>query len=180
MMRIGHGFDVHRLVDGSDHSAGTRPLVLGGVAIPCAFRIVAHSDGDVLLHALMDALLGAAALGDIGHWFPDSDPAYAGVDSRQLLRHCLAQISQQGWQLANADLTLVAQQPRIAVHVPQMRATIAESLGIQTCQINVKATTTERRGAIGRGEGIAAHAVALLQRATPGNQATPSQGITAS
>lgn len=172
MMRIGHGFDVHRLVDDSDQSAGTRPVVLGGVAIPCAFRVVAHSDGDVLLHALMDALLGAAALGDIGHWFPDSDPAYAGIDSRQLLRRCLAQISQQAWQLANADLTLVAQQPRIAAHVPQMRATICAALGVEMSQVNIKATTTEQLGAIGRGEGIAAHAVVLLQRA--------SQGITAS
>lgn len=180
MMRIGHGFDVHRLVDASDQSAGTRPVVLGGVAIPCAFRIVAHSDGDVLLHALMDALLGAAALGDIGHWFPDSDPTYAGIDSRQLLRHCLAQIDQQGWQLANADLTLVAQQPRIAAHVPQMRATLAEALGVEMDQVNVKATTTERLGAIGRGEGIAAHAVVLLQRASQNDQATHSQGITAS
>lgn len=177
MMRIGHGFDVHRLVDGNNHEPGTRPMTLGGVAIPCNLRVVAHSDGDVLLHALIDALLGAAALGDIGHWFPDSNPDYAGADSRQLLRICLDEIKQRGWQLANADLTLVAEQPRVALHVPQMRATISESLGVELDQVNVKATTTERLGAVGRGEGIAAHAVVLLHAATDFGQNGLTKGI---
>ena len=156
-MRIGHGFDVHRFGDG-DH------VVLGGVTIPHSRGLVAHSDGDVLLHALCDALLGAVALGDIGRHFPDTDAAYKGADSRVLLRHCYALVNQQGYQLANADMTVVAQKPRMAEHIEAMRACIAADLKSDLGQINVKATTTEKLGYTGREEGIAAHAVVLLER----------------
>jgi 2-C-methyl-D-erythritol 2,4-cyclodiphosphate synthase len=154
-MRIGHGYDVHRFGDGSF-------ITLGGVSIPHTAGLIAHSDGDVLLHALCDALLGAAALGDIGRHFPDTDPAYKGADSRVLLRRVWALVQQQGWKLGNLDATIVAQAPKMAPHIEQMRQRIAEDLQASLSQVNVKATTTERLGFTGREEGIAVHAVALL------------------
>lgn len=154
-MRIGHGFDVHRFGEG-DH------VVLGGVTIPHERGLMAHSDGDVLLHALCDALLGAAGLGDIGRHFPDDDPAWAGADSRLLLRHCRDAVAAAGWAPVNVDTTLIAQRPRIGPHVEAMVANIAADLGLAAGAANVKATTTERLGYTGREEGIAAHAVALL------------------
>ncbi|WP_044414311.1 2-C-methyl-D-erythritol 2,4-cyclodiphosphate synthase [Pseudomonas sp. FeS53a] len=154
-MRIGHGYDVHRFGDG-DH------ITIGGVRIPHRFGLVAHSDGDVVLHALSDALLGAAALGDIGKHFPDTDPQFKGADSRVLLRHVLAQVKGKGWKVGNVDATIVAQAPKMAPHIEAMRATIAADLEVGIDQVNVKATTTEKLGFTGREEGIAVHAVALL------------------
>lgn len=154
-MRIGHGYDVHRFGDG-DH------ITLGGVHIPHRFGLVAHSDGDVVLHALSDALLGAAALGDIGKHFPDTDPQFKGADSRVLLRHVLAQVKGKGWKVGNVDATIVAQAPKMAPHIEAMRAAIAADLEVGIDQVNVKATTTEKLGFTGREEGIAVHAVALL------------------
>jgi len=154
-MRIGHGYDVHRFAEGDF-------ITLGGVRIPHKFGLVAHSDGDVLLHALSDALLGAAALGDIGRHFPDTDPQFKGADSRALLRHVLALVQAKGWRVGNVDATIVAQAPKMAPHVEAMRAHIAADLGIELDQVNVKATTTEKLGFTGREEGIAVHAVALL------------------
>ncbi len=153
--RIGHGFDAHRFGPG-DH------LVLGGVRIPHDRGLVAHSDGDVLIHAICDALLGAAALGDIGRHFPDSDPAWKGADSRDLLRRVVALLAGRGLKVGNLDSTLVAQQPRLGPHIEQMRRNLASDLGVETGRVNVKATTTEKMGFTGRGEGIAAHAVVLL------------------
>ena len=155
-MRIGHGFDVHA------YGPGTQ-VVIGGVQIEHSHGVVAHSDGDVALHALCDALLGAAGLGDIGGMFPDDDPQWAGADSRVLLRSVVAQVAAAGLRVANADLTVIAQAPRLGPHIEAMRARIAADLGVEVAQVNVKATTTERLGYIGRGEGLAAHAVALLQ-----------------
>jgi 2-C-methyl-D-erythritol 2,4-cyclodiphosphate synthase len=155
-VRIGQGFDVHALQEG-----GT--LVLGGVRIPHTHSLVAHSDGDVLLHALCDALLGAAALGDIGQHFPDSDACYEGIDSRQLLRGVLEKVHAQGLGVTNTDLTLVAQAPRLAPYIAGMQAHIAEDLQIEPGRVNVKATTTEHLGFTGRSEGIAAFAVVLLE-----------------
>ncbi len=157
MMRIGHGFDVHRFGDG-DH------LMIGGVRIPHAQGFVAHSDGDVLLHALCDALLGACALGDIGHHFPDDDPRWAGADSRELLRDVLGHVAAAGYRVGNVDATVIAQAPKLAGHIAAMRETIAGDLGVTRDAVNVKATTTERLGFTGRGEGIAAEAVVLLER----------------
>lgn len=157
-MRIGHGYDVHRFGDG-DHVA------LGGVRIPHTRGVIAHSDGDVLLHALCDALLGACALGDIGKHFPDSDPAFRGIDSRKLLRHTWDLVKRQQYRLGNADLTLIAQAPRVARFTAQMCANIAEDLECEVDRINVKATTTEQLGFTGREEGLAAYAVVLLERA---------------
>ncbi|WP_089657275.1 2-C-methyl-D-erythritol 2,4-cyclodiphosphate synthase [Franzmannia pantelleriensis] len=154
-MRIGHGFDVHRFGDG-DH------LIIGGVRMPFDHGFVAHSDGDVLLHAISDALLGACALGDIGRHFPDTDPAFAGADSRDLLRHVMGLVREAGYRVANLDATLMAQAPKMAPHVANMAANIAADLGIESGAVNVKATTTERLGFTGRGEGIAAEAVVLL------------------
>lgn len=154
-MRIGHGFDVHRFGPG-DH------LVIGGLTLPFDAGFVAHSDGDVLLHAISDALLGACALGDIGHHFPDTDPDFQGVDSRVLLRKVYDLVTQAGWQLGNLDATLMAQAPKMAPHIPAMRALIADDLKVERGQVSVKATTTERLGFTGRGEGIAAEAVVLL------------------
>ncbi|WP_089848471.1 2-C-methyl-D-erythritol 2,4-cyclodiphosphate synthase [Halomonas saccharevitans] len=156
-MRIGHGFDVHRFGEG-DH------LMIGGVAIPFDHGFVAHSDGDVLLHAICDALLGACGLGDIGRHFPDTDPAWAGADSRALLRHVAGLIAEAGYRVGNLDATVLAQAPKLAPHVASMAERIAEDLGITAAAINVKATTTERLGFTGRGEGIAAEAVVLLMR----------------
>jgi len=154
-MRIGHGFDVHAFTPGAR-------LVLGGVTIPHDCGLAAHSDGDVLIHALCDALLGAAGLGDIGRHFPDTDPRYAGIDSRVLLRQVIGRLREQGLRVGNVDTTVVAQAPRLAPHVEAMRANLAEDLRVAVGQVNVKATTTERLGFTGRGEGIAAFAVALL------------------
>ncbi|HUH36347.1 MAG TPA: 2-C-methyl-D-erythritol 2,4-cyclodiphosphate synthase [Spongiibacteraceae bacterium] len=156
-MRIGHGYDVHRFGAG-DH------VVLGGVHIPHDRGLLAHSDGDVVLHALCDALLGACALGDIGRHFPDTDAAYAGADSRGLLRRVMALVHARGYVLGNADLTVIAQAPRLAAHIDTMRERIAQDVGAAPDQVNVKATTTEGLGFAGRREGIAAHAVVLLER----------------
>ena len=156
-MRIGHGYDVHRFAE-------NRPLIIGGVTIPHSHGLEAHSDGDVLIHALCDALLGALALWDIGHHFPDDDAEFANIDSRILLRRVVADIQQRGWVLANADLTIIAQAPKMAPHIPQMRALLAEDLAVNLNQINIKATTTEKLGFVGREEGIACHAVVLLQQ----------------
>jgi 2-C-methyl-D-erythritol 2,4-cyclodiphosphate synthase len=155
-MRIGHGYDAHRL------AAGKR-LVLGGVTVPHDKGLTAHSDGDVALHALCDALIGAAGGGDIGKHFPDDDPSYENIDSRILLRRVVATLGDQGLSVGNADVTILAEEPRLAAHVAQMRANIAADLGIDTARVNVKATTTEKMGFVGRGEGIAAHAVVLLE-----------------
>jgi 2-C-methyl-D-erythritol 2,4-cyclodiphosphate synthase len=157
-MRIGSGFDVHAFGDG-DY------LVLGGVRIPFERGILAHSDGDVVIHALCDALLGALALGDIGQHFPPSDAQWKGADSRRFLRHCALLLDQHGWMLGNADITIVCERPRIGPHAQAMRANLAEDLGVDPGQVSIKATTTETLGFTGRGEGIAAHAVVLLARA---------------
>lgn len=154
-MRIGQGFDVHAF-------GGAGPLIIGGVRIPYHRGLQAHSDGDVALHALTDALLGAAALGDIGKLFPDNDPAYKGADSRILLREAWRQVQARGYRLNNADLTLIAEAPKMTPHVPQMRVFIAEDLACHIDDISIKATTTEQLGFIGRGEGIACNAVVLL------------------
>ncbi len=153
--RIGHGYDAHRFGPG-DH------LILGGVRIAHARGLVAHSDGDVLIHAVCDALLGAAALGDIGRHFPDSDPAWKGADSRELLRRVVALLADRGWRVVNLDSTVVAQAPRLGPHIEAMCANLAADLGVAREAVNVKATTTERMGFTGREEGIAAHAVVLL------------------
>ncbi len=160
MMRIGHGYDVHRLQAGSG-------VVVGGVRIPCAYDAVAHSDGDVAIHALCDALLGAAGLGDIGGHFPDSDAQWRGADSRRFLRRVRELLAEGGWQVGNVDVTVVAQVPRLAPHIGAMRAALAADLAVGTAQVNIKATTTEKLGPIGRAEGIAAHAVALIAEAGP-------------
>ena len=154
-MRIGIGYDVHQLV--SD-----RPLWLGGVLIPHSLGLLGHSDADVLLHAICDALLGAAALGDIGKHFPDKDPQYKNIDSKILLLHCGELLRREGYRIENIDSIVVAQQPKIAPHIPAMRQTIADTLGIEVSQVSVKATTTELLGFEGREEGISAHAVVLL------------------
>lgn len=159
-MRIGQGFDVHALVPG-------RRLIVGGVDIPYERGLEGHSDADVLLHAITDALLGAAGLGDIGRHFPDTDPAYRDEDSRRLLRAAFGKVRQAGFDVANVDATVIAQAPRMAPHLPTMQANIAADLGVEAGQVNVKAKTTERLGFIGRGEGIAAEAVVLLANAPP-------------
>ena len=156
-MRVGHGYDVHRLVEG-------RRLILGGVEIPWERGLLGHSDADVLVHALMDAMLGAAALGDIGRHFPDSDARYAGADSIALLREVSRLLSEAGYSLVNADCTILAQRPKLAPHIPQMRQNIASALAVETDAISVKATTEEGLGFTGDGSGIAAHAVVLIER----------------
>ena len=156
--RIGQGFDVHAFGDG-DH------VVLGGVRIPHDRGLVAHSDGDVAIHALCDAILGALALGDIGVHFPPTDPRWAGADSREFLRHCASLAAGRGWRVGNADVTVIGERPKIAPHAAAMRANLADDLGIDPDAVNVKATTTEKLGFPGRGEGLAALAVALLVRA---------------
>ena len=156
-MRIGNGFDVHAFAPG-------RRLVIGGVDIPHERGLEGHSDADVLLHAISDALLGAVALGDIGRHFPDSDPRWKGADSRSLLRHVFSLLVERGWRVGNVDATIIAQAPRMAPHVASMAANIAADLDIEADAVNVKATTTERLGFTGRGEGIAAQAVATIVR----------------
>jgi 2-C-methyl-D-erythritol 2,4-cyclodiphosphate synthase len=158
-MRIGHGYDVHQLVEG-------RKLILGGVDIPNDLGLLGHSDADVLLHAISDAILGAIAEGDIGKHFPDTDPAFKGADSLKLLAHVVRLADGKGYRIGNLDATIVAQRPRLAAHIPQMRANIAAAADVEVEQINVKATTTEELGFAGRGEGIAAYAVALMTKLT--------------
>lgn len=157
MIRIGQGCDIHALVPG-------RKLILGGVDIPHACGLLGHSDADALLHAITDALLGAAALGDIGRHFPDTDARYRGADSRQLLRATLALLTQAGWRVGNVDATILAEQPKMAPHLPQMVANIAADLQVPTSCVNVKAKTAERLGFVGRGEGMATEAVVLICR----------------
>ena len=156
-MRIGHGYDVHKLVSG-------RKCIIGGVDIPHETGLLGHSDADVLLHAVMDALLGAAALGDIGHLFPDNDPKYKGADSLALLREVGRVLQVNGWVLSNLDATILAQAPKMAPHILQMRQNIADALGVSIDQISVKATTEEGLGFTGAKEGIAAHAVCLIDK----------------
>lgn len=165
--RVGNGYDVHQLAEGL-------PLVLGGVRIPHTKGCVAHSDGDVLIHALCDALLGALALGDIGQHFPDTSDDYAGIDSRILLARVAAMVREAGWEVVNVDGTLLAQKPKIAPHVPAMRQALADTLGLPLDAVSVKATTTERLGFVGREEGIAAHATCLLRR-PEGGEAIPGR-----
>lgn len=156
-MRIGHGYDVHRLVEG-------RKLILGGVDIPFEKGLLGHSDADVLAHAVSDALLGAAALGDIGKHFPDTDPAYAGADSLKLLKHVVKLLNEKGWKVGNVDATILAQRPKLAPHIPVMVQNLAACLGVEIDQVNVKATTEEKLGFTGSGDGMAAHAVCLLEK----------------
>lgn len=158
MMRIGSGYDVHAFGEG-DH------LMLGGVRVPFERGVVAHSDGDVAIHALCDAILGALALGDIGTHFPPGDEKWRGADSRRFLRHCALLMDQHGWTLANADLTIICERPKVGPHVEAMRAALAADLGATAAQVSVKATTTEKLGFTGRAEGIAAQAVVLLAKA---------------
>ena len=155
MMRIGHGFDVHRLVP-------DRPLILGGVTIPYEYGLLGHSDADVLLHAVSDAILGALGLGDIGRYFPDTDAAYKGIDSMLLLEHVVGLAQARGFRVGNLDTTIVAQRPKLAPHVAQMVTNLARACQIPSGCVNVKATTTEQLGYTGRGEGISAHAVVLM------------------
>ena len=155
MMRVGYGFDVHRLVEG-------RELWLGGVNIPWEKGLLGHSDADVAIHALCDALLGAAALRDIGYHFPDSDPQYKGIDSRLLLRHVMHLLDENGYRLGNCDITICAEQPKLNPHIPAMQRELAACMDCEPGQVSIKATTTEKLGYTGRGEGIAAHAVALI------------------
>jgi 2-C-methyl-D-erythritol 2,4-cyclodiphosphate synthase len=157
MMRIGHGYDVHRLVAG-------RRLILGGVDIPYEKGLLGHSDADVLTHAVMDALLGAAAMGDIGQLFPDNDPAYAGADSLALLREVTARLHAAGYTVGNLDCTVLAQAPKLAPHIAQMRRNLAQCMDVDVDRVSVKATTEEGLGFTGEGLGIAAHAVALLEK----------------
>lgn len=157
-IRIGHGFDVHAFGEG-DH------VVLGGVRIAHERGVLAHSDGDVAIHALCDAMLGALALGDIGVHFPPSDPRWKGADSREFLRHCAALLGERGWRVGNCDVTVVCERPKVAPHAAAMRANLAADLGIDLDAVSVKATTSEKLGFTGRGEGIAAQAVCLLVRA---------------
>ena len=155
-MRIGHGYDVHRLVEGRD-------LILGGVKIPYEKGLLGHSDADVLLHAVSDALLGAAGLGDIGRHFPDTDPKYKGADSLELLRQVYRKISEKGYRVGNIDVTMIAQRPKLKDYIPQMQANIAAAVGTEPDRVNVKATTEEKLGFTGTGEGMACHAVCLLE-----------------
>ena len=154
-MRIGHGYDVHRLVEG-------RKLILGGVDIPYEKGLLGHSDADVLVHAVMDALLGAAGLGDIGRHFPDSDPSYAGADSLNLLDHVMELLREHGWKVGNVDATILAQRPKLAPYIPVMQENLATHMLVEPGRVNVKATTEEKLGFTGSGEGMAAHAVCLL------------------
>ena len=156
-MRIGHGYDVHKLMEG-------RKLILGGVTVPYEKGLLGHSDADVLTHAVMDALLGAAALGDIGKHFPDTDPRYKGADSLQLAVHVAHLLQEKGWRIGNVDATILCQAPKLAPHILTMRQNLAKALGMQVEDISVKATTEEKLGFTGAGEGIAVHSVALLEK----------------
>ncbi len=156
-MRIGHGYDVHRLVEG-------RPLILGGTVIPFEKGLEGHSDADVLIHAVMDALLGAASMPDIGHLFPDTDPAYQGISSLNLLKQVYFRLANQGWCIENVDVTMIAQRPKLAPYLTTMRESMATALQIGFDQINIKATTEEGMGFTGSGEGMACHAVCLIER----------------
>ena len=156
-MRIGHGYDVHRLVEG-------RKLILGGVEIPWEKGLLGHSDADVLTHALMDALMGAAAMGDIGHAFPDNDPAFAGADSILLLERVMQMLEEKGYRVGNVDCTVIAQRPKLAPYIAEMKKRLASALRIEADAVNVKATTEEKLGFTGEGLGIAAHAVALIEK----------------
>lgn len=156
MMRIGMGYDVHRLTE-------DRKLILGGVEIPWEKGLLGHSDADVLIHAVMDAVLGAAALGDIGKHFPDTDPAYKGISSLKLLEHVAGLLAENGFSVGNIDATIIAQRPKMAPHIPAMRRNMAKALGIEQSRLNIKATTEEGLGFTGRGEGIASQAVCLLE-----------------
>lgn len=155
-MRIGHGYDVHRLVEG-------RPLILGGVTVPYEKGLDGHSDADVLIHAVMDALLGAAALRDIGYHFPDTDMRYKGADSRVLLRSVREKLEQKGYRVGNVDVTMIAQRPKLKDHIPTMITNIASDLAVEEDQINIKATTEERLGFTGTGEGMSCHAVCIIE-----------------
>lgn len=157
-MRIGHGYDVHRFIEDA-------PLIIGGVTIPHTHGLEAHSDGDVLIHAICDALLGAAGLWDIGHHFPDNDEAFKGIDSRVLLRRVINDLAERGWCVGNVDATIIAQAPKMAPFIPQMRELLAADMKVDVTAINIKATTTEKLGFAGRKEGIATHAVALIRQA---------------
>lgn len=157
-MRIGHGYDVHRFIEDT-------PLIIGGITIPHTHGLEAHSDGDVLIHAICDALLGAAGLWDIGHHFPDNDEAFKGIDSRILLRRVINDLSEHGWCVGNVDATIIAQAPKMAPFIPQMRELLAADMQVDVTAINIKATTTEKLGFAGRKEGIATHAVALIRQA---------------
>lgn len=159
MMRVGMGYDVHRLTEGRD-------LILGGVNIPWEKGLLGHSDADVLIHAVMDALLGAAALGDIGKHFPDTDPAYKGISSILLLEHVTELLKKHHYEIGNIDATIIAQKPKMAPHIPQMRENMARAMGIEQSRLNIKATTEEGLGFTGRGEGIASQAICLLYRNT--------------
>ena len=156
-IRVGHGYDVHRLTEG-------RRLILGGMDIPWEKGLLGHSDADVLTHAVIDALLGAAGLGDIGKHFPDNDPAYAGADSLKLLEQVMALLRENGYAVGNVDATVLAQRPKLAPYIPRMRENLARVMGVEPAQVNVKATTEEGLGFTGSGEGMAAHAVALIER----------------
>ncbi len=157
-MRIGHGYDVHRFAE-------NRPLIIGGVTIPHSHGLEAHSDGDVLIHAISDALLGAAGLWDIGHHFPDTDEAFKNIDSRVLLRRVMADLFERGWVVNNVDATVIAQAPKLAPFIPEMKSLLASDMAVSEDEVNIKATTTEKLGFTGRKEGIAAHAVVLLRKA---------------
>ena len=157
-MRIGHGYDVHRFSE-------NRPLIIGGVTIPHSHGLEAHSDGDVLIHAICDALLGAAGLWDIGHHFPDTDQAFKNIDSRVLLRRVMADLFERGWVVNNVDATVIAQAPKLASFIPEMKSLLASDMAVSEDEVNIKATTTEKLGFTGRKEGIAAHAVVLLRKA---------------
>jgi 2-C-methyl-D-erythritol 2,4-cyclodiphosphate synthase len=160
MIRVGQGYDVHQLVEG-------RPLVLGGVTVDHNKGLAGHSDADVVVHSLCDALLGAAGKGDIGQHFPDTDSSYKNIDSRILLRKVMSLLQADDWQLVNADLTIIAQAPKLAPHIPQMRSLLSNDMNIDETQLNIKATTTEELGYCGREEGIAALAIVLLERSLP-------------
>lgn len=155
-MRIGHGYDVHKLVEG-------RKLILGGIEVPHTLGLLGHSDADVLTHAIMDSILGAAALGDIGQHFPDNDDRYLGADSTELLRHVMELIREKGYRIGNLDATIIAQKPKLMSYLPQMRKKLAEVMGISEDRLNLKATTEEHLGFTGRQEGISAHCVCLLE-----------------
>ncbi|MFC0444731.1 2-C-methyl-D-erythritol 2,4-cyclodiphosphate synthase [Pseudidiomarina halophila] len=158
-MRIGHGYDVHKF-------GGDKPLMLGGIEVPHTRGVIAHSDGDVILHAVADAVLGALALGDIGHHFPDTDAAYAGADSAVLLADVVSQAQSKGFELGNLDVTVVAQEPRLAPYIAKMKVRIAQLFNAADDSVNVKATTTEKLGFVGRKEGIACHAVVIMKAVT--------------